>query len=142
MTILNQFNFIGRCFGDGYVTRTKEGNLRVQFMLLVKDSFNRKNFNYIPCLCYREIAEQATLFCRDNNVIAVEGQVCSNEFFDRNKGVSYMKVVFIVTSMMLITKASKKSLSEKKFCDIVEIYQPDEFIQKINKESSEDNEQD
>ena len=136
MSVLNQFKFIGRCFGDGYVTRTKEGNLRVQFMLIVDDSFNRKNINYIPCMCYYEIAEQATLFCRDNNVVAVEGQVCSTEMFDKKKGISYMKVVFIVTSMMLITKARKKSLSERKFCDIVELYQPDEFIEK-NKENSE-----
>ena len=138
MAILNQFNFIGRCYGDCYVTRTKAGNLRVQFMLITKDSFNKKGINYIPCMCYKEIAEQATLFCRDNNVVAVEGQVCSNEFFDKQKGTQYMKVVFIVTSMMLITKARKKSLSERKFCDIVELYQPDEFIEKIKEESSED----
>jgi single-stranded DNA-binding protein len=138
MGLLNEFKFIGRCYGDGYVTRTREGNLRVQFMLLVNDDFNRKDFNYIPCMCYREIAEQATLYCRDNNVISVEGQVCSTELFDKKKGVSYMKVVFIVTSIMLLTKATKKTLSERKFCDLVEIYQPDEFIEKIREENSED----
>ena len=138
MAIVNQFKFIGRCYGDAYLTRTKQDNLRVQFMLIVKDSFNRKSVNYIPCMCYREIAQQATMFCRDNNVVAVEGEVCSTEIFDKRKGISYMKVVFIVTSIMLITKATKKWLSEKKFTDIVEMYQPDEFIQ-LNKESSEDN---
>ena len=141
MFITNQFKFIGRCYGDSYVTRTKTGRLRVQFMLIVDDIFNRKNVNYIPCMCYHSIAEQATLFCRDNNVVAVEGQVCSDEYFDKQKGISYMKVVFIVTSIMLINKATKKSLSEKTFCDIIEMYQPDEFIEKNRKETSEDGEQ-
>jgi hypothetical protein len=50
-----------------------------------------------------------------------------------------MKAVFIVTSIMLITKARKKSLSERKFTDIVEMYQPDEFIEKTREESSEEN---
>lgn len=138
MAITNQFNFIGRCFGDARVVRSQEDNLRVEFMLLVKDSFNRKNFNYIPCFCYREIAQQATMFCRDNNVIAVEGQVCSTEVFDKKTGSQYMKIAFVVTSVMLISKARKKSLSEKKFCDIVELYQPDEFVEKYTEESSED----
>ena len=141
MGIVNQFKFIGRCYGDAYLTRTKEGNLRVQFMLIVGDDFKKKDFNYIPCMCYREIAEQATLFCRDNNVIAVEGQVCSTEVFDKKKGVSYMKVVFIVTTIMLITRATKKWLSERKFTDIVEMYQPDEFIEKNKVERSENDEQ-
>ena len=39
MGLVNQFRFIGRCFGDAYLTRTKADNLRVQFMLLVKDDF-------------------------------------------------------------------------------------------------------
>lgn len=139
MAIVNQFRFIGRCFGDANLTRTKADNLRVQFMLLVKDSFDRKNTNYIPCICYREIAQQATMFCRDNNVVAVEGQVCSTELFDKKKGIQYMKVVFIVTSIILISKSTKKRLSERTFCDIVEMYQPDEFIQKNKEESSEEN---
>jgi single-stranded DNA-binding protein len=141
MGLVNQFRFIGRCFGDAYLTRTKADNLRVQFMLLVKDDFDKKDYNYIPCMCYRDIAQQATAFCRDNNVVLVEGQVCSTEAFDKQKGISYMKAVFIVTSIMLITKARKKSLSERKFTDIVEMYQPDEFIEKTKEESSEENEE-
>lgn len=137
MAIFNQFYFIGRCYGDACLTRSKNGNLRVQFMLIVKDSFNKKKVNYIPLMCYKEIAQQATVFCRDDNVIAVEGQVCSNEFFDKQKGFSYMKVVFIVTSIKLINKATKKRLSERAFTDIVEMYQPDEFIEKTREESSE-----
>jgi single-stranded DNA-binding protein len=137
MAVLNQFNFIGRCYGDAKLTRTKADNLRVQFMLIVKDSFNPKDVNYIPCMCYREIAQQAAVFCRDNNVISVEGQVSSVEYFDKIKGTSYLKVAFIVTSIMLITKSYKKRLSEKTFTDLVEMYQPDEFIEKINIESSE-----
>ena len=138
--IRNQFKFIGRCYGDAYLTRTKAGNLRVQFMLIVRDVFDKKNRNYIPCMCYKEIAQQATMFCRDNNVVAVEGQVCSTEYFDKQKGTSYHKVVFIVTSIMLVTKVTKKRLSEAKFTDIVEMYQPDEFIQKNKEESSDDDE--
>ena len=138
MAIFNHFNLIGRCYGDCYVTRSKKGNLRVQFMLITKDSFSKKSIDYIPCVCYHEIAEQATLFCRDDNVIAIEGEVGSTEFFDKKTGTSYHKVSFIVTSIMLISKARKKPLSERKFSDIVELYQPDEFIQKINKESSEE----
>lgn len=139
MAVVNQFRFIGRCYGDAYLTRTKADNLRVQFMLIVRDDFNKKNINYIPCMCYRDIAQQATAFCRDNNVVAVEGQVCSTEVFDKKKGISYMKVVFIVTSIMLITKSYKKWLSEKTFTDIVEMYQPDEFIEKNKQGSSDEN---
>jgi len=123
MAIFNEFRFIGLCYGDAKaeVINTEKRH-RTTFTIVSKSSANKNKKVYIPMLAYGHLATRAAILCRNGNLVAVNGELTSQEFFNRNEGTSQIQIYFLVSDIMLITKPYKKHLQEKDYQNIVELF--------------------
>ncbi len=123
MAIFNEFRFIGLCYGDAKAEIIDtEKRHRTTFTLVSKSSANKNKKVYIPMLAYGYLASRAAIFCRNGNLVAVNGEITSTEFFNRIEGSSQIQLYFLVSEIMLITKPYKKQLTDKDYQTIIELY--------------------
>lgn len=133
MSAYNNFKFIGKCYGDARKTLTtatqyaQEKKYYTTITLVVKCSSRPKKNNYIPITAYGELSEKASLLCRNGNKVAIEGEIMSKEFLDKDTGVIRVQTVYIAQDIMLIEKPLRQKVSNKVFTELVELASIDEY---------------
>lgn len=121
MAEYNQFRYIGVVYGDALKTQVKnqKDRFKTKFTLVVNSSDGKKN--YFPITCYGDNAEKAALICRNGTRVAVIGEVKSLEFIDRQEGDIKIQIYFLATEVMKISRPEKKTISKKRYRDLVEL---------------------
>lgn len=126
MAAFNEFRLIGVCYGNAVneVIPTKKDK-RVSFTLRTKSNADKTKKVYVPMLAYGKVANKAAIMCRNGNCLAVKGEIVSRSFFNRNEGTTHIRLYFIVTEILLLVKPRFSKIDEKKFRDIVELFDLD-----------------
>lgn len=127
MSVLNEFRFLGICYGDARRVDKNKEEFYTKATIVVKAKADIANPHYVPVLFFGKLAEKAYVMCRNGNLISVTGEIVSNEKFNKVLGTTQIQLHFIVNDLILISRAYKKRLSSKEFSDLVEKFSPDEF---------------
>ncbi len=122
MLAKNSFNFIGLCYGNAKVIYTKGSKKIGTVTLVIGDSYNHLNKNYIPIVAYGANVDLILNRCRNGNVVAVAGEVKSKNTFDRETGDVTVQIFFFVQEIMLIRKAKQKELTDAEINTIIANY--------------------
>jgi len=123
MAAFNEFRLIGVCYGNARkeIIATKNGK-RTAFTLITKSTANKTKKVYVPMLAYGKLSDKAAAICRNGNYVAVTGEIASKEFFDRQQGVSYIRLFFLVSDISLLIKATRKAINEKEYRNLIELF--------------------
>lgn len=126
--MFNNFNFIGICYKDSkrILTNFEKNEYYTEFTLVIKSNLSKKN-NYITFRAIGNVAEKASMICRNGNQVSVVGEVTTSEFIDRTNAEMKVKINFMVTDLMLITKPTKYKVPKDKYTKIVELAVVDEY---------------
>ena len=73
-------------------------------------------------LAYGKLSDKAAAICRNGNYVAVTGEIASKEFFDRQQGVSYIRLFFLVSDISLLIKATRKAINEEEYRNLIELF--------------------
>ena len=128
MSVANHFHFIGVCYGEAKIFKTKKGLVISEFVIQIDEK------SYIPLVAYGLEAERTTYKCRTGNKLAVSGKVVTKEKVDIKTGQLVMKIWFVTKEVMLLTMPKKRVISEKKISDITDLYCPEEHETLIARE--------
>lgn len=126
MAVDNSFHFIGVCYGDSRVKKSKNGVATARFILSVGEG------DYIPIVAKGLEAERTTYLCRNGNKIAVSGIVMTKHKVNVKTGLLEIKIWFVCSSIHLISMPRKRILSDKKLKKITDIYCPEEHTTEGN----------
>ena len=132
MSAYNEFRFMGRCYGDArkvITTNSTQDNPRyyTNIVLVVKSHRVKREPNYIPITATGDLAEKASLQCRNGNKVAICGEIITHNTVDYSTGEMTVRTFFLANDIMLIEKAKRVKLSTKKIVDLVETASIDEF---------------
>lgn len=114
---MNKVVLIGRLAKDPELRRTSTDIPVVQFSLAVNRNFSRngeRTADFIPCVAWRNLAENLAKFMRKGSQIAVEGQIQIRTYEDTN-GMKRYATVICDNIHFLESKSSRESVG---FSDI------------------------
>lgn len=96
---LNRVVLIGRITQDLEVKQTQNGVACLQFTIAVDRNFKNANGEYeadfISCVAWRESAEFINRYFSKGRMIAVEGQLRSRTYEDKNGSKHYITEVYV-----------------------------------------------
>ena len=118
MASFNEFRLIGSCYSDAHKISIAKDRYKTTFTIAV-DSVAQKKKHFIPVVAPSYLAEKAFQFCRNGNLIAVIGELMTNEVTDRSTGFININVYFVATDIALIEKVERTALRDKLFVDDV-----------------------
>lgn len=128
--IYNEFRFIGTCYNDATRIYDKNRNIRCLITLAVKSPNKSKvkgETNHIPIIAFGEMAEKASVICRNGACVCIVGYVCTQEHFSRVDGSFKVRTFFCALDIMRITKPVKRNVSPKRYSDLVELASVDDY---------------
>ena len=116
----NEFRFIGTCYSDATRRYEPNGKVRCHITLCVK-SPNKTQNNHIPIIAFDDLAERASVLCRNGARVCVSGYICTQEIVDRVTAEIKIRTYFYAMDIMRISKPKRKNITYKKFTDLVEL---------------------
>ena len=95
--MLNQTVIVGRIVKDPELRETENGNKVTNITLAVPRTFKNTNGEYdtdfIPCILWRGIAENAVQYCHKGNLVGLKGRVQSRTIEKEDKKETIMELV-------------------------------------------------
>lgn len=86
--MLNQIVLVGRLVQDPEIKELENGSKTSYITLAVSRSYKNSDgiyeTDFIPCLLYKGIAENATEYCKKGDVIGVRGRVQTKQEENKN----------------------------------------------------------
>lgn len=86
--MLNQIVLVGRLVSDPEIKETENGNKVSYITLAVPRSYKNSDgiyeTDFIPCLLYKGIAENAVEYCKKGDVIGVKGRIQTKQEENKN----------------------------------------------------------
>lgn len=77
--MLNQIVLVGRLVQDPEIKELENGNKVTNITLAVKRSYKNSDgiyeTDFIPCIVWNKMAENATEYCRKGDIIGVKGRL-------------------------------------------------------------------
>lgn len=126
MALFNDFRLIGTAYDNAKeVFSNNVSNKRhADFVLVTKSNVDTKKNVYVPIIAYGKVADLALHIARRENVIAVEGEIVTKEFFNKETGSLTVRIFFLAYDISLIRKKPiKTDLDEqKKFGDLIALH--------------------
>ena len=111
--MLNRVVIIGRIVNDLEVRQTQSGVACLQFTVAVERNFKNANGEYdtdfISCVAWRESAEFINRYFSKGRMIAVEGQLRSRTYEDKNGSKHYITEVYVDSASFTGEKSQQNS---------------------------------
>lgn len=126
----NEFRFIGTCYNDATRIYDKHHNARCLITLVVNSPNKNKTkgeTNHIPIIAFGEVAEKASVICRNGARVCIVGYVCTQEYFNRIDAEFKVRTYFYAVDIMRITKPIKINVDNKRYSDLVELASVEEY---------------
>ena len=112
------FRVIGICYNDTKYFKSNNG-LYAYVVLVVKTETKNR---YIPITAYGDKADLLIRLARNGNLVAVSGYIDSSEMFDKSKGLSQIRISFVMEDIMVLSKMSKTRLTDKRIDELLDIF--------------------
>lgn len=113
--MLNRVVLMGRITHDLEVRQTQNGVACLQFTIAVDRNFKNANGEYdtdfISCVAWRESAEFINRYFGKGKMIAVEGQLRSRTYDDKNGSKHYITEVYVDSASFTGEKNDTNSTS-------------------------------
>lgn len=128
--VYNEFRFIGTCYNDA--TRIYDNNHNARCLItLVVNSPNKSKVkgetNHIPIIAFGELAEKASVICRNGARVCIIGYICTQEYFNRVDVEFKVRTFFYAVDIMRITKPVKRNVNLKRYSELVELASVEEY---------------
>lgn len=111
--MINRVVLIGRITQDLEVRQTQNGVACLQFTMAVERNFKDANGEYqadfISCVAWRESAEFINRYFGKGRMIAVEGQLRSRTYEDKNGSKHYITEVYVDSASFTGEKSQQNS---------------------------------
>ena len=85
---MNEVLLIGRISTDLELKETNNGKL-VNFNIAVNRQDKEKNADFLPVVCFNQLAENICSYQKKGNMIAVKGSLRQNEYTDKEGNKRY-----------------------------------------------------
>ena len=124
MALNNNFIFIGICYRDARKVLLKADNnaYYTDFTLVVRSEVTKsKKNNYITIRAIGELAEKASVLCRNGNKVAVNGEIITTELINRNTAEMKIRITFVAREILLISKPKRYLIGSDKYTKVVEL---------------------
>ena len=109
--MLNQFVLVGRLTRDISVYKSEKGKKVATISLAIPRSFKNMEGNYdtdfIDCVAFENIAENAAEYCGKGDIVGVKGRVQSRVLEKENEKVYLMEI--IAEKVTFLTSKEKKN---------------------------------
>jgi single-strand DNA-binding protein len=111
--MLNRVVLIGRVTQDLEVRQTQNGVACLQFTMAVERNFKNANGEYdtdfISCVAWRDVCEFIAKWFSKGRMIAVEGQLRSRTYEDKNGSKHYITEVYVDSASFTGEKSQQNS---------------------------------
>lgn len=111
--MLNRVVIMGRITQDLEVKQTQSGVACLQFNVAVERNFKNANgehdTDFIACVAWRESAEFINRYFGKGKMIAVEGQLRSRTYEDKNGSKHYITEVYVDSASFTGEKSQQNS---------------------------------
>lgn len=111
--MINRVVLLGRITQDLEVKQTQSGVACLQFTIAVERNFKNANGEYeadfISCVAWRESAEFINRYFGKGKMIAVEGQLRSRTYEDKNGSKHYITEVYVDSASFTGEKSQQNS---------------------------------
>lgn len=111
--MINKVVLLGRITQDLEVKQTQSGVACLQFTVAVERNFKNGNGEYdtdfISCVAWRESAEFINRYFGKGKMIAVEGQLRSRTYEDKNGSKHYITEVYVDSASFTGEKSQQNS---------------------------------
>ena len=122
----NEFRFIGTCYNDA--TRIYDVNGKAKcFIIIAVKSPNKKDVNHIPIIAFGDLAERASIICRNGAKVCIAGYICTAEHIDRMNGEIKVRTYFYAMDVMRISRPKRRNVMLKKYSDLMELASIEEY---------------
>lgn len=130
----NEFRFIGTCYNDATRVYDKNNKPKCYITLAVK-SPNKKETNHIPIIAFGDLAERASIICRNGAKVCIAGYITTAETIDRLNGEIKVRTFFYAMDIMRISRPKRRNVLLKKYSDLMELasIEPYELPKQRNK---------
>lgn len=93
---MNNVNLMGRLCGEIELKRTQNGNVCTNFSLAVDRYANgNKTTDFIRCVAWGKTAENISKFFHKGDMLAIQGNIRTGSFTDRNGSKHYTTAVYV-----------------------------------------------
>jgi len=124
--VYNEFRFIGTCYNDATRIYDAKGKAKCYITLAVK-SPNKDDINHIPIIAFGDLAERASVICRNGAKVCIAGYICTAENIDRMNGEIKVRTFFYAMDIMRISRPKKRNVLLKKYSDLMELASIEEY---------------
>lgn len=111
--MINKVVLLGRITQDLEVRQTQNGVACLQFTVAVERNFKNANGEYdtdfISCVAWRESAEFINRYFGKGKMIAIEGQLRSRTYEDKNGSKHYITEVYVDSASFTGEKSQQNS---------------------------------
>ena len=124
MALNNDFIFIGVCYRDAkkVLLKTDKNSYYTDFTLVVSSEITKsKKNNYITIRAIGDLAEKASILCRNGNKVAVNGEIITSELINRNTAEMRIRITFVAREILLISKPKRYMVGSDKYKKVVEL---------------------
>jgi single-strand DNA-binding protein len=81
---MNKWIGIGRLTRDPELVYSKTGTPITNFSIAINRRFNRDETDFIPCVCFKGLAENVANYPKKGSLVAVEGRIQVRSYEDRD----------------------------------------------------------
>ena len=95
--MLNQIVLVGRLVQDPEIKELENGKKVTNITLAVKRSYKNSEgiyeTDFIPCIVWNEMAENAAEFCRKGDIIGIKGRLQTDTYEKDSKNITKLNII-------------------------------------------------